>query len=147
MKKSEKNAIVKWAASLTDEELEKAYYDAVYDSLGSQTEEMYERGYDIRDIEEREKHEKFLCEKSSLLGMICEERGLKLWENPRKTEYAVEVYGASGAFDRQLDAFNSFEEAEKFKNDCDEPLADGEYIGVLAIHYDEHGNENTVERL
>lgn len=67
--------------------------------------------------------------------------------NPRKTEYAVEVYGASGAFDRQLDVFNSFEEAEKFKNDCDEPLADGEYIGVLAIHYDEHGDENTVERL
>lgn len=51
MKKSEENAIVKWAESLTDEELEKAYYDAIYDSLGSQTEEMYERGYDIRDIE------------------------------------------------------------------------------------------------
>ena len=80
MKKSEKNAIVKWAASLTDEELEKAYYDAVYDSLGSQTEEMYERGYDIRDIEEREKHEKYLGEKSSVLGMLCEERGIKLWE-------------------------------------------------------------------
>lgn len=52
MKKSEKNAIVKWASSLTDKELEKAYYEAVYDSLGSQAEVMYERGYDIRDIEE-----------------------------------------------------------------------------------------------
>lgn len=81
MKKSEKNAIIKWASSLTDEELEKEYYDAVYDSLGSQTEQMYELGYDIVDIEEREKHEKFLCQKSTLLGYLCDERGIELWKH------------------------------------------------------------------
>lgn len=80
MNKAEKNAIVKWAALMSDEELENAYYNAVYDSLGSQIEEMYERGYDIQDIKEREKYEKFLCEKSGVLEMLCEERGIKLWE-------------------------------------------------------------------
>ena len=80
MKKSEKNALIKWAENLTDEELKKAYYDAVNDSLGSQTEDMYELGYDMADIRERERFEKYLAEKSSILGTSCEERGIKLWE-------------------------------------------------------------------
>lgn len=80
MKKSERNIIIKWADSLSSEELEKEYYNSVFDSLGSQTEEMYELGYDIRDIEERERHEKYLCEKSSLLEELCEKRGIPLWQ-------------------------------------------------------------------
>ena len=40
MTKSEKNKIIKWTNILTDEELEKEYYDAVFDTLGSQAEEM-----------------------------------------------------------------------------------------------------------
>ena len=80
MKKSEKNAIIKWAKTLTNEQLEKEYYDSVFDSLGSQVEIMYERGYDMVDIIEREKHEKFICERSDILRCLCEERGIKLWE-------------------------------------------------------------------
>lgn len=80
MTKSERNKIIKWANALTDEELEAQYYDAIFDSLGSETEEMYELGWDIRDIFEREKFEKWLCQKSDLLGRLCEERGIKLWE-------------------------------------------------------------------
>ena len=34
MTKSEKNSIIKWANTLTDEELEEEYYRAVYDTLG-----------------------------------------------------------------------------------------------------------------
>lgn len=70
----------KWTDTLTDEQLEKEYYDAVFDSLGSQTEEMYERGYDIVDILEREKYEKYLSRRSDMLENICFERGIKLWE-------------------------------------------------------------------
>lgn len=83
MKKAEKDALLKWAETLTDEELEKEYYDAVYDSLGSDTERMYELGYDMVDILEREKHEKYLGEKSHILESLCEERGIKLWERER----------------------------------------------------------------
>ena len=84
MKKADKNALIKWAETLTDEELEKAYYDSVFDSLGTQTELMYELGYDIADIKEREKHEKYLAEKSGLLEGLCLERGIKLWEDPEE---------------------------------------------------------------
>ena len=56
------------------------YYDAVYNSLGSLAEDMYELGYDIRDIEEREKHERYLSDKADILGVLCKERGIKLWE-------------------------------------------------------------------
>ena len=55
MTKKKRNEIIKFAEKLTDEELEKEYYDAIYDSLGSQCEDMYELGYDIADIVERKK--------------------------------------------------------------------------------------------
>jgi hypothetical protein len=80
MRKSEKESILKWANTLTDEQLEDEYYKSVYDSLGSEIDDMYELGYDMKDIREREKHEKYLCEKSSVLEMLCEQRGIKLWE-------------------------------------------------------------------
>ena len=81
MKKKDKNAILKYAKELTDEKLKEEYYKTVYNSLGSLTEDMYELGYDKRDIEEREKHEKYLGEKADILEMLCEERGIGLWVN------------------------------------------------------------------
>ena len=41
---------------------------------------MYERGYDIADILEREKHERWLSRQSNMLERICSERGIELWE-------------------------------------------------------------------
>ena len=80
MTRAERAKLKKWAQSLSDEELEKEYYKAVFDSLGSEAEEMYERGYDLRDVIERERYEKDLIVKSNILGRMCEERGIKLWE-------------------------------------------------------------------
>lgn len=81
MKLKERNELIKWANNLSDKELEDEYYDAVFDSLGSTAEKMYDLGYDMRDIEEQEKYEKFRCEKADILGWLCEQRGIKLWEN------------------------------------------------------------------
>ena len=81
MTKSEKNRIIKWANALTDKELEKEYYHVAFDTLGSQAEEMYERGWDRQDIIEREKYEKWLGQKADLLEQLCYERGIKLWED------------------------------------------------------------------
>ena len=80
MTKSKKNNIIKWANTLTDEELEEEYYRASWDTLGSQAEAMYERGWDMQDIIEREKYEKWLGQKADLIEMLCHERGIKLWE-------------------------------------------------------------------
>lgn len=85
MNKREFAKLKKWTDTPTDEQLEKEYYDAVFDSLGSQTEEMYERGYDIADILEREKYERWLSRRSDMLEAICSERGIVLWK-----EYAEE---------------------------------------------------------
>ena len=76
MKRLEKNSLIRWANTLSDKELKDEYYEAVYDSLGSQTDEMYELGYDMRDIKEREWYEKYLCEKADFLENICIKRGL-----------------------------------------------------------------------
>lgn len=86
MKKADKDALIKWANELTDEELKQKYYDSVFDSLGSQCEEMYERGYDMRDIEEQRTHEKYLAEKASLLDQLCKERGIDLWDSVEDLE-------------------------------------------------------------
>lgn len=48
MNKREYAKLKKWADTLTDEQLKKEYYDAVFDSLGSQldfTAALYEAGY------------------------------------------------------------------------------------------------------
>lgn len=80
MKKQEKEQIRKQVEALTNEQLEVEYYKAVHDCLGSQVDEMYERGYDMQDIIERDKYETYLCERADVLEEICQERGIKLWE-------------------------------------------------------------------
>jgi hypothetical protein len=80
MNKREFAKLKKWTDTLTDEQLKEEYYDAMFNTLGSQAEEMYERGYDIADILEREKYERWLSRKSDMLEEICRERGITLWE-------------------------------------------------------------------
>ena len=80
MNKREYAKLKKWTDTLTDEQLEKEYYDAMFKTLGSQAEEMYERGYDEADIREREKYERWLSRQSDMLEDICRERGITLWE-------------------------------------------------------------------
>ena len=82
MTKAERNQIINWCNTLTDAQLEDEYYKSVYECLGSQTEDMYELGYDIADIIEREKFEDYLCDKSDVIEMMCEQRGIKLWQRP-----------------------------------------------------------------
>ena len=84
MKLKERNELIKWTNNLSDEQLEDEYYYAVFDSLGSITEKMYDLGYDMRDIKEQEKYEKFRCDKANILGRLCEQRGIKLWEDHQK---------------------------------------------------------------
>ena len=81
MKKKDKDAIIKWAEKLSNEELEKEYYENVLDCLGSDAEIMYERGYDMADIREQEKLEKYQSEKTDIIEQLCIERGIKLWED------------------------------------------------------------------
>lgn len=66
---------------MSDDDLLEEYYDAVYDSLGSLTDKMYEMGYDISDILEREKYEKYKMERADIIGNECTKRGLELWQN------------------------------------------------------------------
>ena len=80
MTRIEKAHFIKWARSLSDSELEKEYYDALYDCLGSEAEKMYERGWDMDDIIEREEYERDLCVKADILEGICVERGIQLWK-------------------------------------------------------------------
>ena len=84
MKLKERNNLIKWAKNLSDEELEDKYYEAVFDSLGSVAEKMYDLYYDMMDIEEQEEYEKYRCDKADILGWLCEQRGIKLWENHQK---------------------------------------------------------------
>ena len=93
MKKIRRNDIIAWTRTLSDEELEKEYYDAVYNSLGSQAEKMCELDYDALDIREQEDRERFLNEKSGLLELICKERGIELWKRKQLKIQKEKKYG------------------------------------------------------
>lgn len=71
----------KWTDTLTDEELEKEYYDAFFRTIGSQADEMYERGYDPADIRDIEKYTIWLSRRIDMLEVICCERGITFWED------------------------------------------------------------------
>ena len=83
MTKKERNEIIKYAESLSDKELEEETIDALFDSLGSKAEEMYERGYPMEDIKEREEYEKFLNNRYDILSSVCGSRGIDIFEDRR----------------------------------------------------------------
>ncbi len=76
----EKNELIHYAENLSDSELVDKYYDSVYDCLGSQSEKMYELGYDIQDIKDAEELEEYLCCESDILEQECFRRGISLWK-------------------------------------------------------------------
>lgn len=84
MKLKEKNTLIKMAESLSDKDLEAAYYDAVYDSLGSQADRMIELDYDEVDVRERRAYEKYLGEKADVLESVCVTRGIELWQHVKE---------------------------------------------------------------
>ena len=63
-------------------------------------------------------------------------------DNPAQgwTEYAVEVNNEKG-FVRQIDVFQSYEEACDFADNCNEPLNDDEYLNIIFIDYNKNGDE------
>jgi hypothetical protein len=79
MTRSEKSKLRAWAASLTNEKLEQEYYNASFACLGSEAEEMYERGWDIADCIEQERYERDLIIKADILEELCLERGIELY--------------------------------------------------------------------
>ena len=60
------------------------------------------------------------------------------------TEYAVEVMKETDnttKFIRQIDIFNTYEEAEEFTDNYKEPLDKDEYLNIIFIDYNESGDE------
>ena len=80
MKLKEKKSIINECAAMTDEELILFYNDLVFSSLGSQSEDMYDLGYDISDILERISYEKYLIEKCDIVEDLLHDRGLEPWK-------------------------------------------------------------------
>lgn len=78
MTKAEKNIILADIAVMSDKTLVDNTVELIYKSLGSQVNEMYERGYDLKDIIERQKYEKYISEKTALFQRCCTIRGIDL---------------------------------------------------------------------
>ena len=57
-----------------------------------------------------------------------------------KTEYAVEVNNPKG-FVRQIELFDTYEEADEFASNYDGQLLNDEYLNIIFIDYDEDGDE------
>lgn len=64
-------------------------------------------------------------------------------KNVASTEYAVEIKDKSDRFVKQVEVFPTYEEAVRcWENKENEiVLADGEYLNIIFIDYDENGDE------
>lgn len=89
MNKLERRDFVRYLSGLSDSDLEAYYYRSVFESLGSEAERMYELGYDIADIAEREVYERELLERVNLIEAECSRRSIALWV-PSGIEEGVE---------------------------------------------------------
>ena len=81
MNKRELSKLRKWTDTLTNEELELAYYLSVFYSSYSLCDEMLERGYFLETLQKQEKSERYLSQHKDMLSVICSERKIKLLEN------------------------------------------------------------------
>ena len=59
---------------------------------------------------------------------------------PAYTEYAVEINNDNG-FVRQLEAFSSYDEAERFADGYNKPLKQDEYLNIIFIDYNSNDDE------
>ena len=100
-------------------------------------------------------HDHYLKFKGNLFSMAVEK---EWWDAPYKmemdkvrkeySEYAVEVYRKSDdSFSRQIDVYNTYEEAMACIKKAPYIDKDSEYFGILEIEYDEDGLEIGTERL
>lgn len=56
------------------------------------------------------------------------------------TEYFVDVNNENG-FVRQLEVFQTYEEAVEFTTDYNEPLNKNEYLNIIFVDYNDKGDE------
>lgn len=57
-----------------------------------------------------------------------------------KEEFAVEVNNENG-FVKQIDVFQTLEEADEFMKEYNEPLEEDEFLNIICIEYDENEDE------
>ena len=63
----------------SDYELYEEYHRLLLESLNDLSEEMYQLGYDIVDIEEYEENQNLLSKKLNVIEKLCNEREIKLF--------------------------------------------------------------------
>ena len=65
---------------MSDDELIDYYHDLVHYSLGSQTEVMYDHGYDMEDIKQCAEYEKYINEECDIVEDQLRRRNLDPWK-------------------------------------------------------------------
>lgn len=76
--KKEFAKLKKWSVTISDEQLKKEYYYALSKTLSKPTKDMSDRGFDLADIREMEKFDRWLVRRFAMLRVICIERGIDL---------------------------------------------------------------------
>ena len=82
MTKQDKAKCFERFAMLNDDQLLSEYHEQLLNTLGTQTDRMYELGYSMEDIKEREKFEKEMSEELHLYEECLNKRGIDIWPKP-----------------------------------------------------------------
>lgn len=81
--KKERTEILCYCAMLNDKELLERYFEIEFSTLGTQTDQMYDLGYDLVDIREQARYEEYLGLKLDLYEEVCRKRGIKLRDDDK----------------------------------------------------------------
>lgn len=76
---STNKSILNHYINYSDYELYEEYHSLLLESLNDLSEEMYQLGYDIVDIEEYEENQNLLSKKLNVIEKLCNEREIKLF--------------------------------------------------------------------
>lgn len=82
MTKQDKTKCFERFAMMNDDKLLSEYHEQLLNTLGTQTDKMYELGYSMEDIKERERFEKEISDELHLCEECLNKRGIDIWPKP-----------------------------------------------------------------
>ena len=100
MTKQDKAKCFERFAMMNDDQLLSEYHEQLLNTLGTQTDRMYELGYSMEDIKERERFEKEMSDELHLYEECLNKRGIDIWPKPITNRQWLESLGDEEFIDK-----------------------------------------------
>ena len=120
MTKQDKARCFERFAMMNDNQLLNEYHEQLLNTLGTQTDRMYELGYSMEDIKERERFEKEMSDELHLCEKCLNKREINIWPKPITNREWLESLSDEEFIDKVFYMFVTSGTCDKVSDtDCD----------------------------